>query len=920
MHRLRDTLLPRRRDDDLQQELQLHLEMAAEDARGRDLDPSSARAARLRAGGTSQAMDALRDQRGLPWLEDLTRDVRHGLRTLGRSPGFTIVALVTLALGIGANTAIFSIVNGVLLRPLVYPKPEQLMRLTTQSPVAGSTGIGLSHPEYVEFREMNRSFAHVGIFTTGRTNTGGGAGAWAGEVNITAGDRPLRVRSAAVDDHLLAVLGVQPAHGRFFRPGETDAMAARPGLGGPPLAILSHELWQSAFGGEAVLGRIVHVDGRPHDVIGIMPPGVDLMDSRPEIWLPIGVHPAIRQSRTSHLLNVVGRLKDGVTPQAAQTELNVFLDNWGEQSSAKGHVPTKHPSRPEDHTLQLQALQDAIVGDAGRAIWVLQGAVGLVLLIGCANLANLALARAESRRREFAVRTALGAGRGRLLRQTMTEGLLLSAGGGVLGLWLATAGVQALLVAYPTSLPRSSSVAIDVPVLLFALAVSLATGLLFGLVPVGRRRMRDLVAILKDGGDRGASGGSRHQIRRALVMGEVALAMMLVTSAALLLRTVENLAGVDAGFDRSRLVTFSMTLPRGVSEASGRAQVYQRLLERLGAAPGVQAVTAMSELPLNRFAQRFPTRVENDAAAAREMSEIVDYYQFVMSNYFTTMGVPIVAGRGFDATDTASQDRAVIVNETLANKLWKGRNPIGQRLRPNLSASMGTSVNPWHTVIGVAKDVKEGGVDREAGTELYLFIEQPAPPMDGTASPWRAIAPPTMNVALRTSLSPAALSQTLESAVREADPAVPVVRLQDMDAVFAESIRRPRLLAQLLSAFAGLALLLGAVGTYGVLSYMVTERRREIGVRMALGATRSSVIALVLKEGLQATVVGVVVGAAGALAIGRLIATLLFGVRPTDPTTFAAVITTMTLVAAIACWLPAWRAARLDPNVVLKAD
>ncbi len=400
IRRLRGTLLPGRRDDDLEQELQLHLDMAAEDARRGGLaSADSARAARLKAGGASQAMEALRDQRGLPWLEDLARDVRHGLRTLGRSPGFTAVALVTLALGIGANTAIFSIVNGVLLRPLLYPNPEQLMRLTTSSPVAGSTGVGLSHAEYVEFLEMNRSFAHVGIFTTGRNNTGGGAGAWTGEVNITAGDRPLRVRSAAVDDHLLEALGVQPVYGRFFGPGETDAMAARPGLGGPPIAILSHELWQTAFGGQPVVGRTVHVDGRPHDIIGIMPPGVDLMDSRPEIWLPIGVHPAHRQIRTSHLLNVIGRLKDSVTPEAAQTELNLFLENWGERSSAKGHVPTRHPSRPEDHALQLQPLQDAIVGDVSRAIWVLQGAVALVLLIGCANLANLAMARAESRRR-----------------------------------------------------------------------------------------------------------------------------------------------------------------------------------------------------------------------------------------------------------------------------------------------------------------------------------------------------------------------------------------------------------------------------------------------------------------------------------------------------------------------------------------
>ena len=288
---------PGRRDGDLEEELRLHLEMAAEDARRAASAPTTRRLARLKAGGASQAMDALRDQRGLPWLDDLTRDVRHGLRTLRRSPGFTAVALVTLALGIGANTAIFSIVNGVILRPLVYPSPEQLMRLTTQFPMAGSTGAGLSNPEYVEFREMNRSFAHVGAFTTGRGNTGGGAGSWTGEVNLTAGDRPLRVRSAAVDEHLLEALGVQPAHGRFFAPGETDAMAARPGLGGPPIAILSHELWQSAFGGQPLVGATVNVDGRPHEIIGIMPPGVDLMDSRPEIWLPIGVHPVIRQIR-----------------------------------------------------------------------------------------------------------------------------------------------------------------------------------------------------------------------------------------------------------------------------------------------------------------------------------------------------------------------------------------------------------------------------------------------------------------------------------------------------------------------------------------------------------------------------------------------------------------------------------------------
>jgi predicted permease len=327
----------------------------------------------------------------------------------------------------------------------------------------------------------------------------------------------------------------------------------------------------------------------------------------------------------------------------------------------------------------------------------------------------------------------------------------------------------------------------------------------------------------------------------------------------------------------------------------------------------------MSDLPLHRFVQGYTTFLEGDTAATGQSSAIVDYYQFVMSQYFETRGIPIVAGRGFERADTLSTERIAIVNETLANRLWKGRNPIGQRLRPNLSASMGMAANPWHTVVGVAKDVKEGGVDRQTGTELYLFVEQPAPP-DETESPWRASAPPTMNLVLRTSLPAAALSPTLGRAVREVDPAVPIVRLRDMDAVFAESIRRQRLLAQLLLAFAGVAVLLAAVGTYGVISYVASERRREIGIRMALGAARLSVIGLVMKQGLQATVIGAVIGVAGAVGASRLIASLLFGVQPTDAATIATVMVTITAVAAIACWLPAWRATRLDPNAVLRAD
>ena len=897
-HRLWGTLLQRRRDSDLEQELRLHLELAAEDARRRGLNATdSARAARLKAGGTSQAMDALHDQRGVPWLDDLARDAQHGIRMLRRTPVFTVVALLTLALGIGANTAIFSIVNGVILRPLDYPKPEQLMYLTTEFPALGLTGNALSVQEYLEFRQINQSFAMVGAY-----RTIGGAYT-TGEVNLMAGDRPLRVRSISVDAHLLNTLGVQPAQGRFFNQEETD----RAGGLAPPLAILSSELWQTAFGGQPLIGQTLNVDGRPHEILGIMPPGIDVMDNRTAIWLPLGLPAAIRQDRSFHILHVIGRLKDGVTAQAAQTELNAFLENWGERTGSSGHVPTNRPSRAADHTLQMQPVQDAIVGDARRSIWILQVAVAFVLLIACANLANLLMARTESRRREFAVRAALGASRSRLLRQTMTEGVTLCVAGGMLGLWLARVAVQALIRAYPTSVPRMSEIAIDLSVLLFALGVSMATGVIFGVAPVAQRRMHDLVTAFKEGGDRGTSGAGRHHIRRTLVAAEVALAVMLVIGAGLLIRTVYNLTSVDAGFDRSRLVTFSMTLAEPY-DPDTRAPAYQRLLDKLRVAPGVQGAAVMSGLPPNRSPEAIPTRIENHTASDGSPVEIIDYYQFVMGDYFETMGVPIVAGRSFEPADAASPGRVVIVNETLANRIWKGRNPIGQRVRPNLSAAIGFGDNSWHTVIGVAKDVKQGGVEKETGTELYVSLDQ------------LAMAAPTMNVVLRTTLPPAGLSRTLDRLVRDVDPAVPIVRLREMDAVFAESIRRPRLLAQLLGAFAGLALLLAGVGTYGVLSYMVTARRREIGVRMALGASRSSVIGLVMKQGLQATVIGVIVGVAGALAANRMMASLLFGVQPTDAATMAAVIATISTVAAVACWLPGWRASRLDPNVVLRAD
>ncbi|MCW5977990.1 MAG: ABC transporter permease [Bryobacteraceae bacterium] len=898
--RLRLRSLFRRPDVDfeLEAELRFHLDRLIEENVSSGMPPDEARrAAHRKIGGVAQYTEECREMRRVRFVEDLVQDVRYTIRSLAKSPGFTGVVVATLALGIGANIAIFTIVHGALLRPLDYPKPDRLMYLTAEAPAIGSAGNPLSAREYIEFRHMTQSFAEVGAYSTG------GSAYTTGEVNLTVGDRPLRARSVSVDAHLLKALRIQPERGRLFRDEET---ARWTGTLPPPIAILSHELWRTAFGGRPIVGQKVEIEGRPHEIVGIMPPGADVMDNHTQIWLPLWLHPNMASQREAHVLYVVARRKDGVAFEAARTELSALLENWGDRVGATEHVPTNRPLRPVDHTLQLRPLQDAIVGNASRPIWVLQAAVGFVLLIVCANLANLVMARAGSRRREFVLRAALGASRGRLLRQSVTEGAMLSGAGGILGVWLASAGVRALIHAYPTSIPRTSELTIDLPVLLVALGLSTGTALLFGFVSLGRRRSSSMATALKKGA-RGASGAWRHSAHRGLVIVQVALAVMLVIGAGLLVQTVYNLTKIDAGFDRSRLVTFSLTLPMANSEPDTRAQAYQRVLERLRTVPGVLGTTAMSGLPPNRTADAIATPIENYTRGDGRPFEIIDYYQFVMGDYFGTMGIPIVAGRGFERTDNASEGKVAIVNEALANRIWKGQDPIGRRLRPP-GGSFGAGDNVWHTVIGVAKDVRQRGVERPAGTELYVSLDQ------------HSVSPPSMNVVMRTTLPPVALSATIERAVSEVDAAVPVVRLRDMDSVFAESIRRPRLLAQLLGAFAGLALLLAAIGTYGVLSYMVTERRREIGIRVALGAARSRVLTEIMKQGLQVTALGVTIGLVGTLAVNRLIASLLFGVQPTDIVTIAFVIAAITAVAALASWLPAWRASRVDPNVVLRDE
>jgi putative ABC transport system permease protein len=830
--------------------------------------------------------------------ESAIHDVRYAVRSLRRNPAFTVTALLILTLGIGANTAIFTIVNGVLLRPLAYSKPAQLMYVSADAPALATAAGPLSVPEYLEFRQMTHTFATVGAYRqVGGVYT-------TGEVNITAGDRPLRARSLSVDTHLLEALDLRAVHGRLFTEAETDLSADR-GLESPQ-AMFSYEFWRSAFGGQEIVGKTVRIGGRPFEIVGIMQPGADVMDNRIDVWLPLGLPRGITQSRTLHIVNVIGRLKEGVTPEAARTELDAFLSNWGQRTGARLHVPVLRPSNVLQHRLRLDPLQEAVVGGTRRAIWLLQIAVGLVLLVACTNLANLVLARAEARRREFAVRAALGAGRGRLLRHSITEGLLLSAAGGALGVGLAHLLVKGLVWSYPTVVPRATELTIDVPVLLFALATSFATGILLGVAPATQGRALDVATMVR-GVDTAGDGGRQH-VRRGLVVAQFALTVMLVTGAVLLIRTVYNLTQVDAGFDRTHLVTFQVTLPEPY-DPDTRALAYQRLLDKLRSIPAVQSASIASGLPLRRSAEAVPTGFEGHTSADGSSTEVVDYYQLVIGDYFQTLGIPIVAGRGFLPEDNAANRRVAVVNETLARRVFNGLDPIGRQLRPNLGQTLGYPSNTeLFTVVGVVKDVKQGGVDTPVGTELYVPLE----PL--------VFAAPTMNVLLRTTATATALAEPLTRLVREVDPNVPIVRLRGLDEVFTESVGRPRLLAELLGAFAGLALLLAAVGTYGVLSYFVTGRRREIGVRMALGANRARVMTFVMSHGLILTVIGVGIGLAAALVASRMMAALLFQAEPTDPVTAATVIGTMLLVAVIACGLPAWRASRVDPNVVLRTD
>ena len=807
------------------------------------------------------------------------RDLRQAIRSLIRQPAFTTVVVITLALGIGATTAIFTVVNAVILEPLPYAQPDRLVFIHSQFPSIGFDKFWISPPEYRDLQQHARSYSEIGAWRTG-------------QVSLSGLDSPMRVTSAVASAELFSTLGVPPRLGRAFDTRE-DAEGVE------PVVVISHRLWQSAFGGDvSLVGRRIEVNGTQRTLVGVMPPGFDIEDAGVDVWLPLALPPS-PTNRGSHFLNLVGRLAPGVTLDRARSEMGVLLSQWRDFAPS-GHVPND-----STHRVVIKSLREEVVGDVRPALLILLGAVGLVLLIACANVANLLLARAEARQKEIAVRSALGAGRGRLLRQFLTESTTLAVLGGAVGLLFGYWGLTALLAASPDSVPRAAEIGLDGRVLIFTLGVSLLTGLLFGLAPLLHLSPRTMGLALKEGGQRSTATSGRMKLRRLLVISEVALAVILVVGAGLLLRSFAALQRVDPGFDPRGLLTFQLFLTQAsYPEPADRIGFFDRLSRRLAELPGVTGVAAMSGLPPLRDVNANDTGFEGKQQTPDGPVHNVDYYQVVSGEYFETMGIPIVDGRAFTASDDAEATPVAIINERLARVFYSGENPIGQRVRPSGPESI-----PWFTIVGIAKDVKQGGLAEQAGTELYFHY-----PQTGN------LGPRSMNVVVRATRDPMSIAEDVRRAVWSVDRSLPLAHLQSMEANLAGSISRPRFLTRLLGLFAGLALVLAAIGTYGVLSYSVAERRKEIGIRMALGAGAHMVMGMVMRDGLAMAALGLVAGLLGALALTRLLSSLLFGVGTTDAVTFFAAPAVLGVVALIACYIPARRATLVDPMHAIREE
>jgi putative ABC transport system permease protein len=810
-------------------------------------------------------------------LDTFWQDIRFGFRALLRSPATSAVALLTLALGIGANTAIFSVVNGVLLEPLPYLDPGELVVVSESNPGRGFPRFSVSPPNFDDWRRQNQVFDGMTAVSQGR-------------FNLTGGERPEAVPGAQVTPEFFRVIGVEPALGRGFVPEE--------GLpGGPKVAVLSHGLWQRRFGSDpGIVSRQIQIDGESFTVIGVMPPGFTL-PSRREIWMPLpwDFPP---EMRGAHFFAVFARLKDGVSLERAETEMKTIASRLERQ----------YPESNSGWTTVVRRLQDAVVENVRPALLLLLSAVGFVLLIACANVANLLLARLAAREREIAVRTALGAGRARLVRQMVTESLVLFLVGGALGLLLGSWATRGLVALYGEGLPRGQEVGLDSRVLLFTLLLSLGTGLLFGLAPALSATSGGLFGALKEGG-RAVAGGARGRLlRNLLVLGEVAVALVLLVGAGLLLQSFARLRSVDPGFRADGVLTAEVALPEAKYEAQERQIAFTReLLDRLRATPGVRSAATAFPLPLggNGFVLTFSVQGRPEPPNGEEPNANI---RLVSPDFFQTLGIRVLQGRVFTPQDNPQSIPVIVINKTMADRTWPGESPLGRRITFDDTTSPDAA---WMEVVGVVADIHHRELDEDAGAEVYW--PQLQNPVGGQLS-----------ILLRTEGEPTQLAGAVREVVSSIDADLPVEQVRNMEAVVAESLAGSRFQTVLLGIFAAVALILAAIGVYGVISYSVTQRTHEIGIRMALGARRVEVLGLVVRQGMALVLAGVVAGLALALLLvwwlAERLTSLIYGGRALDPLTFVAVPLVLLAVALLANWLPARRATRVDPLVALRSE
>lgn len=812
-------------------------------------------------------------------MNTFLQDLRLGTRMLFKHPSFSAVAVLTLALGVGANTAIFSVVNGVLLRPLPYAQPERLVQFWETNPLKGWTQATVAPANLFDWQKRNQSFEDIAAYMGADTKEAG-----LSNMFLTGGDEPERLRGLYVTGNLFSVLGVDAARGRTLSEEETWA-------GNHRVVVLSHSLWQRRFGGDpSIVGQTISLNGTNRTVVGIMPEGFYFPTREVELWTPMGWEQSqIATLRRPHFLRAIGRLKSGVSSEQARADMTLIA----------GALEGEYPDTNTKMGVGLGPLHDWIVGDSRPALLVFLAAVGLVLLIACANVANLLLARAEARRKEMAIRAALGAGRGRIIRQLFTESLVLALLGGAIGVLVAVWAKELLLAIAPRGIPRLDEVKLDGATLGFTLVITLLAALVAGLLPAIQVSRHDLTDTLREG-QKGSGGSRRARLRSVLVVSEVALSFMLVIGAGLLIRSFARLVQVDPGCDPANVLTLSVEL-RGSKYPEGRQAIefFEQAERRLGALPGVESVGASTRLPLQGYNWTGDATV--DGREPDDYLREVRHKQMT-SGYLRTMRIPLLNGREYDDRDTATSPPVIVVNDVFARWAYPNQDPIGKRVK----FSKPTIESPWYSIIGVARGEKQDGLNKEVKPEVYEIHRQNAQSR--------------MMLAVRTTGDPMKLAGAVREEIRAMDRDLPPFDIRPMTEVLNLSLATQRFTMLLLGIFAALALSLAAIGIYGVIAYSVTQRTHEIGIRRALGAGTSDVVKMIAREALVLAGSGIVVGVAASIAVTRLISGLVFGVSVTDPTTFVAVAVLLAAVAFIAAFVPARRAIKVDPMIALRYE